>query len=300
MGIPRPKSLVEKAAEKFETTSPGLPAERNELAALPPAGEAKTLGDGQEHSTSTRPADRFVILDPDRLRISGCLVPGEPSVAAEEFRMIKRPLLKQAFAAVGAGVNKNRLILVTSAEPGEGKTFVAANLAISMASERDILVLLVDADVVKPSVPSLFGFAAEKGLIDLVEDKALDLADVLVRTSIENLSILPAGHHSPVATELLASARMADVVGDIAGRFENGIIIFDSPPLLVRSEPNVLATHAGQIVLVVEADRTPQDHVRQALHFFDENKITGLVLNKRKPLFSRGEALYYYYYHKMN
>src|SRR5262249_23454599 len=160
--------------------------------------------------------------------------------------------------------NRN-VIMVTSANPNEGKTFVATNLALSIASEHDVYVLLVDADVANPSIPRVLGFEAGIGLVDAVANDATEFANILVRTNIENLKSLPAGRTKRGVSELLASARMARFVTDLSRRYPNRIIIFDSPPVLARTEPIVLAKHVGQVVLVVEAERTSRTAVDEAL-----------------------------------
>jgi receptor protein-tyrosine kinase len=184
--------------------------------------------------------------------------------------------------------------MVTSAHPGEGKTFVAANLALSIASERDIHVLLIDADVARPMIPTVFGFDGGQGLMDILDDESIHLPDVLVRTNIEGLTILPAGQYSRLAAELFASARMKRFVEDIAYRYKDRVIIFDSPPVLARTEPNVLGHSVGQIVFVVSAGQTTQSSVRQAVSLLDSEKIAGMVLNKLNPQFARERFGKYY------
>ncbi len=196
---------------------------------------------------------------------------------AEEFRMIKRPLLDNAF---DKAVRNGNLIMVTSSLPGEGKTFCSVNLAMSIAMEMNRTVLLVDADVLKPSVLHHLGITADRGLMDLVQEKGVKVSDVLIRTNIENLTILPPGRHHKRATELLASNVMAGLLEDMAQRYPDRIILFDSPPLLVTTEASVLASHMGQIVMVVEAEKTPQPALKEALSLIESCDIVGLVLNK--------------------
>jgi receptor protein-tyrosine kinase len=170
--------------------------------------------------------------------------------------------------------------MVTSALTGEGKTFCAINLAISIALEMDYTVLLVDADVAKPSVPQALGFKAEKGLMDVLLDRRIDLAEVLCKTDIDKLSILPAGTANQHATELLASDAMRVLLQEMAERHRDRIVIFDSPPLLAASESAVLASQMGQIVMVVEAGKTSEAALTNALSRIESSNIAGLVLNK--------------------
>ena len=170
--------------------------------------------------------------------------------------------------------------MVTSSFPGEGKSFCAVNLAMSIAMEQDHTVLLVDADVGKPSIPETLGIRARKGLMDLLLDKDLRFQDVLLKTNVEKLTVLAAGSKHTHATELLASEAMNRILQDIAERYSDRIIIFDSPPLLATTEARVLASRMGQLVMVVEAGKTPQEAVREALSQVVNCEMVGLLLNK--------------------
>ncbi|MEQ1661826.1 MAG: XrtA-associated tyrosine autokinase [Thiobacillus sp.] len=230
-----------------------------------------------------------------RLHRMGVVAPdAEKSQIAEEFRIIKRPLIANAFGQGAARVKNGNLIMVTSSLPGEGKSFCALNLAISMAMEMDRTVLLIDADVAKPRIPEYLGIHADKGLLDVLQDKNLKLSDVLIKTDIAKLTVLPAGRTYKRATELLASDAMTRLVADIGNRYPDRIILFDSPPLLATSESSVLATHMGQIVMVVEAEKTSQEAVREALSHIQSCEVVGMLLNKTTP--TPGADYYYGYY----
>lgn len=198
--------------------------------------------------------------------------------SAESFRRIKRQIL--ANVTRSSGGSPSNLVLVTSSLPGEGKTFCAVNLAISMALEMNRTVLLVDADVAKPSIPKFLGFRSERGLLDVLLDRQIDLSDVLCKVDIGKLTILPAGTAHPHATELLASDAMRTLLQEMAERYHDRIIIFDSPPLLAASEAAVLASQMGQIVMVVEAGKTSEAELKAALGRIETSNVTGLVLNK--------------------
>lgn len=228
---------------------------------------------------------RSVVLDLERIRAMGLLVPdARRSQIKEEYRHIKRPLLMNAASKGATIVEHSNLIMVTSSRPSEGKTFTACNLALSIAAERDRTVLLIDADVVKPSVTKVFGFEADRGLVDLLIDERLEPADVLVDTNVPSLTILPAGSTHHLSTELLASDNMRELADEMSRRYADRIIIIDSPPLLVTTEASVLASLAGQIVMVVEAGRTHQSQVQEALALLDPNQIVGFVLNKTRSI----------------
>jgi protein-tyrosine kinase len=238
---------------------------------------------------------RLLTLDLNRLRARGFLTSDdERGHLAEEYRMIKRPLLANAFGS--NPVRKGNMIMVTSALPGEGKSFSAINLAISIAMELDRTVLLVDADVAKPRLPEYLGFQAEHGLLDVLRQDVRDLSSVIYRTNIDKLSILPAGRTYARATELLASDAMDRLITDLASRYSDRLVLFDSPPLLVTSESSVLASHMGQIVMVVESGKTPKSALREALsRLGDACGVVGLLLNK-SALPNAGNYYGYYGY----
>lgn len=224
-------------------------------------------------------AIRMLALDRARLRRQSMITPDDARTAvAESFRRVKRQVLANV-ANAKAGTPPPNLVLVTSALEGEGKTYCAINLAISIALEVDRTVLLVDADVAKSSVPKALGFEADKGLMDLLLDRQVALADVLWKTDIGTLTLLTVGTAHKHATELLASDAMSELLREMCER-QDRIVIFDSPPLLAASEAGVLAGQMGQIVLVVEAAKTTDTALKEALARVDSSKVTGLLLNK--------------------
>lgn len=224
-----------------------------------------------------------VDIDLSRLAAMGYLTPEAPRARiVDEFRAIKRPLLTNVHGRAADPVDRAQLIMVTSALPGEGKTFVSVNLAISLAMELDTSVLLIDADVSRPSVLNRLGLQPAPGLLDLLTEPSLDMADVLLRTNIEKLTLLPAGKPQGRATELLASDAMTQLLDELATRYSDRILVFDAPPLLPSTESPVLATHMGQVILVVEAERTTQKAVEQALATVESCPVVLPLLNKLK------------------
>jgi protein-tyrosine kinase len=236
---------------------------------------------------------RSVELDLAQLAEQGYLVPGAVrSTLADEFRAIKQPLLKNA--RTPAGIAHANLIMVTSAMAGEGKTFCALNLALSIASEVDSSVLLVDADVVRPAVLGRLGLHERcKGLLDLLSDTALELPDLILKTNVPKLSVLPAGAPSMHSTELLASDAMRELLADIASRYPERIVIFDAPPLLSTTESRVLAARMGQILMVVSAGQTSQIDLSQAFTALEHCPLVMCVLNRSS---NDPEHRYYGYY----
>lgn len=238
-------------------------------------------------------SSKAVTLDLERLERAGHLVPTQTRTAlSEEFRQIKRPLLKNA-RSKESSANRLSLIMVTSALPAEGKTFCAVNLAMSMAAEIDTSVLLVDADVVRPEVLRRLGIQAEKGLLDVLTEPGLDLADVILKTNVPKLSILPAGTRNNMSAELLASEAMEALLVSLATRYPDRVVIFDAPPLLVTTEAKVLASRLGQVVLVVQASTTPRSVVAQAFAAVEQCPIVMSVLNKaHEPAAPAGYGYY--------
>ena len=227
--------------------------------------------------------DGIARIDRALLAEKGMLVPGAPIGAlAEEFRLVKRQLLLGARAlAEGPMQERSRTILVGSAKPGEGKTFCAINLAISLAAERDVEVLLVDSDFAKPNIMATLGLEDSTGLLDILADRSLDPEEFVVQTDVPQLSLLPAGKRSHSDTELLASARTREVVDRLLANDPRRIIVFDTPPALAASPASVLALLVGQVMLVVRADRTTEAEVREAVNLLDGCDQISLVLNSR-------------------
>lgn len=218
------------------------------------------------------------------LRSAGLMPPEhQDRIISDQYRQIKRPLIANAMdRSDGALLRNARLIMMASALPGDGKTFTSINLALSMSLEKDITVVLVDADVAKPHVSRVFGVDQEPGLLDALMDRSIDVESLVLPTDVPGLSILPAGRRTETATELLASARMEEVVRQLGSRYPHRITLFDSPPLLLTSESRVLAEVVGQVVLVVRAGKTPQQAVLDAISYLgdDQSKSIGLVLNQ--------------------
>lgn len=233
----------------------------------------------------------------DLLIEANMLVPGSQlgENFSDEYRRIKRPLLANAFGKTASLVDQGNLILVTSSIPNEGKTHTAANLALSIAQEKDHTVLLVDCDVNKHGITRMFGLGDKRGLVDVLESDSLSIGDVLLRTDIPELCIISAGKGNDYVTELLASQKMSDFVSELASRYDDRVIIFDGPPLLPTPQTQVLAGLVGQIVFVIESGNTPQMLVREALDMIPEEKATNLVMNKSEGISNRGGYYYGYY-----
>ena len=251
-----------------------------------PSPDQKSVGqlvnERDDAGIEVQPVDGGLVrVDRDMLQESGYLAPADQERhLAEEYRNLKRPLLDNASGRGAYTGDDANLIMVTSALPGDGKTFNCINLALSMAAEKDVSVLLVDADVAKPHISRLFGIDDQPGFTDLLKDKSTEVDAVVMSTDIPGLRILPAGCRDEHATELLASKRMRKVIDVLSKSYADRVVIFDSPPLLVTSGSRVLASSMGQIAMVVCAGWTPQQAVLEALESLDDSKAINLILNQ--------------------
>jgi protein-tyrosine kinase len=236
---------------------------------------------------AAKSANRLTI-DINALRAGGYL----PEVTkdrqfADQYRRIKRPLIEKALSGDDAG-GEPRIIIVTSAVPGDGKTFTSINLAFSMALERDISILLVDSDVAKHHITDIFGLRQQKGLLDALTDESLDPEALVVPTSSRGLSILPTGTRVEGTAELVSSNRMRQIITTLCARNPRRILLLDSPPLLITNEGRALVKIAGQVVLVVRAGETPRHAVQAAMEMIDEKQAGGLILNEVKVGLTEG------------
>jgi protein-tyrosine kinase len=246
-----------------------------------------------------QPAARRLTIDSAKLARTGIFTPDSTiNRTTEEFRLIKRAILEQAGKAQADGVANSNLVMVTSTREGEGKTFVALNLAFSIAAERDRSVVLIDADPAKSSIAHYLGIEAAHGLIDLLREEQALPADALLATSIEGLSVVPSGERDHLGAELFASDRMGAVLQMFCRDSPDSIVIIDAPPVLATSEPSSLARHVDQTILVVEADRTSRAAINEALNLIAICPHIGLVLNKARFRFGavRFGAYYKTYY----
>lgn len=284
-------SLIEQAAHRLEQL-------RQAGAELPATAPVATSVESNKKRIEHQPfpLSRRVEIDLDALSSAGIVSPNAPrSQIADQYRVIKRPLIRNAMGKGASVINHGNLIMVTSALPGEGKTFTAINLAMSIATELDNTVMLVDADVARPSVMKVLGLPESPGLLDLVLDESKDMASMLLKTNIDKLTILPSGTSHRRATELLASDTMIRLLDDIAKRYPDRIIVFDSSPLLLATEARVLASHMGQIVVVVRAEKTLKSEVRQALATIEACPVKLMLLNQARTI-SKGGYGYGYGY----
>lgn len=283
---PEPPDAVEAA--EAAAVKVARAAQVVEAAVEPRAVELASAREAEPGLTSRR-----VELDLKQLAAAGIVTPNAPrSNIADQYRVIKRPLILNAVGKGAVPLNHGNLIMVTSALSGEGKSYTSINLAMSIAAELDHTVMLVDADVARPSILRMLGLPPGPGLLDLLEGQA-EMSQVLQRTNIDKLTLLPSGTPHPRATELLASDAMRQLLDDIATRYHDRIVIFDSPPLLLTTESRVLASHMGQIVVVVNAGKTLQADVQHALSTIESCPVRLMLLNKAQ---SASDGAYGYSY----
>ena len=279
-------SLIEQAAERLEQLRRAGAMMPDDAPPAPALAPAPVTGAPNVAPVATAPirieplsTAKRVDLDLTALAAAGLVTPNAPrSQSADEYRVIKRPLISNAMGKGASILNHGNLIMVTSALAGEGKSFTAVNLAMSIAAELDNTVMLVDADVARPSLLRMLNLPPSPGLLDLLKGEA-DMSSVLLRTSIEKLTLLPSGTPHPRSTELLASDAMRLLLDDIAQRYPDRIIIFDSPPLLLTTEARVLATQMGQVVMVVQAEKTLRADVQRALATIETCPVRMMLLN---------------------
>jgi receptor protein-tyrosine kinase len=200
---------------------------------------------------------------------------------SEEFRLVQRQILHMAFGPEAQHGFSN-LLMVTSARPGEGKSFMAANLAGSIARQGDHQVLLVDADTKLRSIGESMGLGHAAGLLDLAADPTLTAERLILRTPIERLSILPVGRADERSAELFSTKEMTRLIKTLGHRFADRLLILDAPPCLSTSDPAVLSQVVGQILFVVEADRTQRPEVEASLDLIQSCPAITMVLNKQQ------------------
>ena len=291
-------SIVEKAAEKLRmrpAEQPGSP-QVEEVVEAPVAPTVERLQE-QRHAVRRDAADGEVVhIDLDALVRAG-LLPSEDEASgrlSNEVRRAKLPLLNNATGKSAKAPEFADRIVVTSAVPGEGKTFTAINLALSLAREPDFEVVLLDADIPKSDVTRTFGLQSYPGLMDILADESRRTADVILRTDVPNLFLVPAGQRNPLAAELFGGRRMSQVLEDLGANSKQRLLVFDSSPLLATPEARVLASQMGQVVVVVGAGHTRRYELKSALEGLGDSQYVGLILNKsRLPAI---ENPYYGYY----
>jgi Mrp family chromosome partitioning ATPase len=268
-----PRPAPERAPEVASAPIVEKPvATRNERLAAPAEAAPQHAQHGRVEFSGEN-----VRFDRELMRDNGMIDPDGPVTALlEEFRIVKRDLLGDARESEsGLG----RRILVCSPHPNEGKTYCATNLAISMAAERDIEVLLVDADFANPSVPRVLGFEAGRGFMDALSDSAIAPESLVLSTDIRGLYFLPAGKSTTADAEFLTSARTGAVLDRLTQGAPNRIVIFDTPPALAASPAAELAKHVGQAVLVARADVTGQSSLEDACQLLSACPEIKLLLN---------------------
>jgi protein-tyrosine kinase len=276
-------SIVEKTIAKMREGP--RPAATRASASEPVFGalapvDTHRASQSEKTDRATSSAARRILIDQDGLRAAGLLPPAHQArQIAEQYRQIKRPLIANAIGRGTTALSNAHVIMMASALPGEGKTFTAINLGFSMAQEKDISVLLVDADTPKPQISKLLGAAESPGLLDVLQNEHLDVESMILPTDVPGLALLPAGKHHEHATELLASERMDVLMARLAQKDSRRIVLLDSPPLLLTTESRALAAVAGQVVLVVRAGHTAQQTVLDALSYL-EGRSVALVLNQ--------------------
>jgi exopolysaccharide/PEP-CTERM locus tyrosine autokinase len=277
---PRKKPIELSKPEPFFEEHPPVPEAEEQLeapvVAAPPPVRAFTDTNREKPGPHS---GRFGKVDRQALREGGFIMPDAPVTGlAEEFRIIKRQLLQAASGKTGIAPDKRQSILVCSPSPDDGKTFCAVNLALSLATEKQVEVLLIDADFSKPEILSILGLEGSEGLMDAIADPHADPESFVIQTDIERLSVLPAGRQTNNVSEMLAAENTRNVLDALTQR-PNRIVVFDSPPALMASPASVLASKVGQVVMVVRADKTKETDLREAIGLLSGCDHVSLMLN---------------------
>jgi protein-tyrosine kinase len=222
-----------------------------------------------------------VRIDPAKLRELGLSGPRDRrSRLSEEMRLVKRRLIQKMNPLASEAEGRTNLILVTSAVPGEGKSFISLNLALSFVADEHFDVLLIDADAMRPTILKMLGLPPARGLSDLLMHPEMDPSEVLLRDPALRLTILPPGEEAPSATDLYGGPYMKDLVRRLGRSQPNRIVILDAPPVLATTEPIMLAHIVDQVLMVVEADRTAHSAIRTALDLLEPCDNVSMILNK--------------------
>jgi protein-tyrosine kinase len=249
-------------------------------AGTPGAASKSSAPPNVDHLAEPAKSAKRMTIDTNELRARGYLPEaGQDRQFAEQYRRIKRPLIDKALSGTTT-LGEPRVIMITSALPGDGKTFTSINLAMSLALERDVSVLMVDCDVAKRHVSEIVGVKEKPGLLDALVNESVDIESLVVPTNLHGLAILPAGTHVEGTAELVSSNRMRQIISNLCSRVPRRILLMDSPPLLVTNEAQALTKIAGQIVLVVRAGHTPHQAVQDAIALFDPQQAGGIILNQ--------------------
>jgi receptor protein-tyrosine kinase len=288
--VEQPVVRKEPVASPLQAAAPVPRVER------PEAPAPRVNGSAQPAAGGSHP----VRLNLMRIRQSQIVTPDNTSSTTyNEFRAIKRKLIPMARSTGVGGTMVNNLFMVTSALPGEGKTFTAMNLAISLAAEQNLNVILIDGDVVRSSLEAYFDGANGRGLTELLNGKCQDVNEVMHRcVDVPNLRIIFAGKHDAGSPELLASKRMADISRDLATRYPDRIIIIDAPPVLAAAEPAALVAHMNHVIMVVAAQHPSRHHIEEALTRISSARNVMMLFNKSPQWRHTSAASYYYYYRK--
>lgn len=296
--LAKQKQAAQDKNNSIKTTASTSPNQSNDLTI--PEAQLQTKETSASAQT-TKINKETILINGEHLNERGFIY-GHDSAhhIQEEFRHIKRKLINNAFGPTAKTLKHSNLIMVTSSNANEGKTFISINLALSIALEQDKTVLLVDADVLRPSIHKELEFESKQGLLEYLLDEVHSLSDVIYNTNVTNLKLIPAGKPHHLTNELLASTKMAKLAEELAKRYPDRLVIFDCPPILGVTETPVLSSLVGQAIVVVEESKTKVDNVKKAVSQLNEDIAIGFVMNKT-VMSKKDEYGYYGYgYNKKN
>ena len=289
------KSDVDVAGATTDSAATNPEVSNEEVLSQDVSNPSATVPEVSSEKAQPTQHNKDLVIDIEGLEAKGFVaLSRKRTLINEEFRSIKRKVLNNAFGGLAKTLNHSNLVLVSSSRPNEGKTFTAVNLALSIALEQDKTVLLVDADVLKPSVSKTLEIGANVGLIEYLTGEEENVSSVIYHTNIENLKVIPAGLPHHLSNELLSSDKMLKLCQEFANRYPDRIVVFDCPPLLGVNETALMAEQCGQGVIVVEEFKSKVSEVKQAVDLLPESMAVGFVLNKvTDPSETQGYGYYY-------
>ena len=288
-------SLIEKALARLHENRERSPHVAAPLAATAPVAALAAPAPAPASAMTIHPHAELQ-LPRSRMRDLGMLPPEDHErLIGEQYRKVKRPLIARTMELNAQPGSCARALMVTSALPGDGKTFTSLNLALSLALERDFTVLLVDGDVAKRDLTAVLGAQGQPGLLDLIADGERTIDSCTFRTDQPGLMFMPAGAPRATAPELLGSARTRAIVEQTLQQYPSVMILFDSPPVLLTSEAPALRTAVGQVIMVVHAGVSLKQSVSDALQVLGTTRPVSLLLNQAAPRIGQGYGYGYGY-----
>jgi len=274
-------SRLKKALEKAKQDQPNIQLHYIENQEIVNRGNVEALTPSRQEVKVSYSKTKIQPVSLDLLKKSKIFAPFSKYEVSDQIKTLRSQVLNK-MAKLNAST-----VMITSANPGEGKTFTSINLGISIAQELDKTVLLIDADMKNPTrdhhdfASDFLNIDVETGLAEVLQGH-IDLDDALINPGIEKLTILPGGHYLESSAELLGSPQMERLVKDVKTRYKNRVIIFDTPAILKCADPVQLSRFVETVLFVVEEEKTTAENIKQSLSLLSDVDVIGMILNKSK------------------